>query len=65
MELAFNIIPIKLQTNVFSPAPILADFVFFFEYSHEVVGVFLSNVLYAEVIYHIWVEWANSLKVKY
>ena len=52
MALAVYVVPIKRQTDVFFAFPILNYFVVFFEESHWVVGVLLSQILYSEVIYY-------------
>ena len=52
MDLSITVIPIKLQPKVFFPFPILTNFIVFFQYSHKVVGMFLTNILHSEVINH-------------
>ena len=53
MDSEFGVVPvqIQIQAQVSFPLPIFGDFVILLEGIHEIMGMFLANVLHSEIIH--------------
>ena len=51
MDSALSVVPVQIKDQVSFSLPILGDFAFLLEGIHEILVMFLANILHSEIIH--------------